>query len=99
VNPRKLSGLGILVLVGAVLLVARLLAGCLPPEDVAQKAEHVVVIGSYERRLDRCREEAKAARSIQVYDACEREATRDLCASRPELRSKAFCQEVGDGGR
>lgn len=95
-NPRRLSGMGILVLVGAVLLLARLLAGCLPPEDVAQRAEHVVVVGSYERRLDACRE---STRTIEAYDACEREATRALCVSRPELQTKAFCQGVSDGGR
>jgi len=99
-RSRKVDALTVLLFIGAVLLVCRVLAGCLPKaEDAATKAEHVVVVGGYERRLDRCLAEAKAAKSMAVYDACEREATRELCATRPELRSKAFCAGVSDAGQ
>ena len=99
-RSRKVDALTVLLFVGVILLVCRVLAGCLPKaEDAATKAEHVVVVGSYERRLDRCLTEARAAQSLAVYDACEREATRELCASRPELRAKAICAGVSDAGQ
>ncbi len=98
-RSRRVDALTVLLFVGVVLLVCRVLAGCIPPKDAATKAEHVVVVGSYERRLDACREEARASRSMLVYDACEREATRALCASRPELQAKAICAEVSDAGK
>lgn len=98
-RSRSADAFVVLLFIAGVLFVARGVAGCVPPKDAATKAEHVVVVGSYERRLDACREEAKASRSMLVYDACEREATRALCASRPELQAKAICAGVSDAGK
>lgn len=61
-NPRRLSGMGILVLVGAVILVARLLAGC------AAAAE-----ATYGAQLGRC---VKDAKTREESRACRDEVDR-----------------------
>jgi len=65
-SPR-LDGLTVLVFVGALLLAARILAGCLPevPKDVREKsaeaaygAEHMACVDKHDTRaeIDACRE-------------------------------------------
>jgi hypothetical protein len=69
VNPRKLTGLGLLCLVGAILCAARILAGCLPPSKGAREAaaeasytgEHMACVDRYDThaQIDACRDEVR----------------------------------------
>lgn len=67
-SPRRLSGLGILCLIGAILCAARILAGCRPPKDVREAAaeatyatEHLACVDRYDTHaeIDACRDDVR----------------------------------------
>lgn len=55
-------------------------AGCAPTAQ--QRAENAIVVGTYERELDHCRAQGKAAGSYAVYEACAKTVDRRLCIER-----------------
>jgi hypothetical protein len=61
----------------------------------AVKAEHALVVKDYGLSLDHCRAAARDAGAFAVFEACEREESRKLCAERPQLRTAwVRCAEV-----
>lgn len=54
-------------------------AGC---SGAQQRAEQALVVGTYERQLDQCREKGKVSGSYAVYEACARAVDRTLCATK-----------------
>lgn len=67
-SPNRLSGLGLLCLIGAILCAARILAGCLPSQDVRQRAaeatyatEHLACVDRYDTHaeIDACRDDVR----------------------------------------
>ncbi len=57
-----------------------LLLACSSSEQ--KRAEDALVIATYERSLDHCRELGKRSGSFDVYAACAKAVDRQLCASK-----------------
>lgn len=72
-----LLGLALIVL-GAV--IPELCTSCTPAER--QIVDSAIVVATYERELDHCREQGRASHSYEVYEACARSVDRRLCVER-----------------
>lgn len=55
-------------------------AGCIP--SAKERTENALVVGVYERELDHCKAQGKAAGSYAVYEACANAVDRLLCIQR-----------------
>lgn len=95
---RRLDGLAILCLFGAVLTLARCVSSC-SPASALEETRHVVIVAGYERDLEPCRLAALDAGTIAAFDACEKKQTREVCLEHRELQSKSICAGVFDAGR
>lgn len=64
----------------ALLAVAFLMNHCLGCGPTgAERVEHAIVVGMYERELDACREQGLMSGSFAVYEACAHAVDHRLC--------------------
>lgn len=58
------------------------LANCTGCASAQERAEQAIVVGTYERELDHCRQQGKVSGSFAVYQACANAVDRRFCAER-----------------
>lgn len=71
-------------------------AGCSSPAQRTLTAVEIAEVTlPYQYALDVCRENARAAKSWAVYEACEKAESRRVCNERPQLKGAwKRCAEV-----
>lgn len=83
-DARDVLGL-VLCLYGLAAIVGHC-TGCTPAQQL--NVEHAAAVAQYDAALVECKREGKAAKSLEVYIACENRVSRAYCQS-----SKALQQE------
>jgi len=79
--PRGIiPAIGVICLLAGLTLVIAYCNACTP--TAAERAESAIVVATYERELDACREQGRMSKSYSVYEACARAVDHRLCAER-----------------
>lgn len=96
IPKRRNIELFVCYLILAQAVVSGWLAGCSSPAQRTLTAVEIAEVTlPYQYALDVCRENARAAKSWAVYEACEKAESRRVCNERPQLKAAwKRCAEV-----
>lgn len=72
------------VLFGLGVLVSHVCTGCHATQE--QRVENASAVAQYDKALSACKEGGKDAGSYDVFEACERQVSRELCADSPAMQ-------------